>query len=125
MDGGGCISLGGVSDTNIHFVLRLGSGIAINFLNMKSTRCTTMFSTFAILLLLVQISLGEEEVNDNRGQCVPGYSGIICYPIDCCHRFVQCVNGVIYPPQVETNSFFKIVRCSRNQLYEQRNCVSE
>ena len=61
MDGGGCISLGGVSDTNIHFVLRLGSGIAINFLNMKSTRCTTMFSTFTILLLLVQISLAKNE----------------------------------------------------------------
>ena len=85
------------------------------------------FTQNSVLIPQNEISeeIVEEEVNDNRGQCVPGYSGIICYPIDCCHRFVQCVNGVIYPPQVETNSFFKIVRCSRNQLYEQRNRVSE
>ena len=52
------------------------------------------------LLLFANWGAAEEEVNDNRGQCVPGFSGIVCYPIDCCYMFVQCVDGILYPPQV-------------------------
>ena len=51
-----------------------------------------------LLFYLLSFALSEE--TDNRGQCTAGYSGIVCYPIDCCNRFVQCVDGVIHPPQV-------------------------
>ena len=53
-----------------------------------------------ILLIILPISQGESSIQDNREQCKEGYSGLVCYPIDCCGKFVQCVNGVVYPPQV-------------------------
>ena len=37
---------------------------------------------------------------DNRDQCTMTFSGIVCYPVDCCGQFVRCENGVLYPPQV-------------------------
>ena len=50
-------------------------------------------------LIFFVMTLFVFAATDNREQCTSSFSGIVCYPIDCCNRFVQCVNGVLYPPQ--------------------------
>lgn len=59
-----------------------------------------LLSVAFFMLLCVIIACAEETISDNRNQCSADYSGIVCYPIDCCSKYVQCVNGVLYPPQV-------------------------
>lgn len=59
-----------------------------------------LLSVTRFMLLCVIIACAKETVSDNRDQCSADYSGIVCYPIDCCNKYVQCVNGVLYPPQV-------------------------
>ena len=58
------------------------------------------------LLLLIVCVISQETTTtttrntDNRDQCTMTFSGIVCYPVDCCEQFVRCENGVLYPPQV-------------------------
>ena len=56
--------------------------------------------TESIWFGIVLLSVFVKSASDNRGQCTKSFSGIVCYPVDCCGWFVQCVNGVLYPPQV-------------------------
>ena len=58
------------------------------------------FFSMTTLLLCLFVLCITISASDNRDQCKAGFSGIVCYPIDCCNRFVQCVDGVLYPPQV-------------------------
>ena len=64
---------------------------------------------FQLCLLLLTICVVSQETitspkttknSDNRDQCTMTFSGIVCYPVDCCGQFVRCENGVFYPPQV-------------------------
>lgn len=54
-------------------------------------------AVFAVLFILLSLVVAEE---DNRYKCTSTYSGAICYPVDCCDKFVLCEKGKIYPPQV-------------------------
>lgn len=60
---------------------------------------------FVCLLSILCASHASDEVNDNRNQCTSSFEGIVCYPIDCCGSFVQCINGALYPPQVRSLVF--------------------
>lgn len=74
--------------------------------------------SFVFCLLCTFFMIGFSESSDNRDQCSSNYEGIVCYPIDCCFKYVQCINGHIYPPQV----YLFIVLLSIQNVAPGTNC---